>query len=86
MTLTDEQIEEIKAQDDRSAAQRELAALKAENESLREALRPFSEYMKDGMDRDFDGNPLPDDSGVGWVYLTIGDFRRAAALKENSHD
>lgn len=42
-----------------------------------EALRPFAEYMTEGMDCDYDGNLLPDSDGVGWVYLTQGDFRRA---------
>ena len=53
-----------------------LAASQAEASRMREALRPFAEYMGD-MDRDNLGNPLPDDAGVGWVYLTQGDFRRA---------
>ena len=53
-------------------------ALEAENARLREALRPFAEYMGD-MDKDSLGNPLPDGEGVGWVYLTQGDFRRARA-------
>lgn len=57
-------------------AQRALAASQAEASRMREALRPFAEYMGD-MDRDNLGNPLPDDAGVGWVYLTQGDFRRA---------
>lgn len=62
-------------------AQRALAASQAEASRLREALTPFAEYMGD-MDRDNLGNPLPDDAGVGWVYLTQGDFRRARAALE----
>jgi len=50
-------------------------------EALERALKPFAEYMGD-MDRDNLGNPLPDDAGVGWVYLTQGDFRRARAALE----
>ena len=49
----------------------------------REALRPFAEYMQNGGDLDNKGNPLPDEQGVGWVYLTMADFRKArAALGE----
>lgn len=44
---------------------------------LEEALRPFAEYMGDNLDKDNRGNPLRDNDGVGWVYLTHGDFRRA---------
>lgn len=44
-----------------------------------EALGPFASYMNDGGDLDAHGNPLPDENGVGWVYLTMGDFRRARA-------
>ena len=46
---------------------------------LHAALEPFATYMQDGGDRDHKGAPLPDDHGVGWVYLTVGDFRRASA-------
>lgn len=48
--------------------------------SLEAALVPFAKYMDGGMDRDNKGEPLPDERGVGWVYLTVGDFRRAARL------
>lgn len=49
----------------------------------RKALEPFAGYLTNGLDLDNKGNPLPDESGVGWVYLTIADFRRAAqALAE----
>lgn len=48
-------------------------------EKLRRALRPFAEYIADGGDRNYKGEPLPDTEGMGWVYLTIGDFRRARA-------
>lgn len=54
-----------------------LASQAAEIERLREALKPFADYMAEGMDRNYDGDPLPDADGVGWVYLTQGDFRRA---------
>ncbi len=51
-------------------------------EKAEAALKPFAEYMGD-MDRDNLGNPLPDDAGVGWVYLTQGDFRRARAALQS---
>lgn len=46
---------------------------------LQGALEPFANYMKDGLDHDYRGNPLPDEQTVAWVYLTHGDFRRARA-------
>lgn len=55
-------------------------------EALERALKPFAEYMGD-MDRDNLGNPLPDDAGVGWVYLKQADFRAARrALSEPDKD
>ena len=57
----------------------------AEIDRLRAALKPFAEYMRtpEGrLDEDNHGKPLADEQGVGWVYLTHGDFRRAeAAIK-----
>ncbi|MGB0903087.1 hypothetical protein [Halocynthiibacter sp.] len=61
--------------DDMPTSMRE-AVLSSEIERLREALKPFAEYME-GMGRDNKGKQLPDDQGVGWVYLTHGDFRNA---------
>jgi hypothetical protein len=52
-------------------------AAEANAARMREALKPFAEYMSVGMDLDNHGNPIPDTEGVGWVYLTHGDFRRA---------
>lgn len=43
----------------------------------------FSTKVEIDMDRDNLGNPLPDDAGVGWVYLTQGDFRRAKAALDS---
>ena len=57
------------------AAQSRIAELEA-------ALVPFARYMQTDegdMDQDNKGNPLPDDQGVGWIYLTHGDFRKARA-------
>jgi aconitase B len=62
--------------------------LRAENEQLKrradiaeqmaEALRPFADYLDEvKIDLNSKGEPLPDDQGVGWIYLTVGDFRRA---------
>ena len=51
-------------------------------QELREALEPFARYMNTDegrMDRDNKGRALPNEDGVGWVYLTHGDFRRAEA-------
>ena len=50
--------------------------------ALHEALEPFAKYMiaeDDRMDRDAIGLPMPDKQGVGWIYLTYQDFRRAEA-------
>tara|TARA_R110002012_G_C11677298_1_gene614038 strand:- start:9567 stop:9776 length:210 start_codon:yes stop_codon:yes gene_type:complete len=58
----------------------------SEIQRLREALKPFAEYMhtvEGRMDIDHQNKPLPDAQGVGWVYLTHGDFRKArTALEE----
>lgn len=55
--------------------------------ALVEALKPFADYMQNGMGLNHKGEPLPDNEGVGWVYLTVGDFRRAkAALEALSRD
>lgn len=53
--------------------------LAREAAKLVEAVKPFAEYIADGGDHDDKGEPLPDTQGVGWVYLTFGDFRRARA-------
>lgn len=60
--------------DDAAFALREAASRITELET---ALRPFAAYMGDKGDLDNLGQPLPDEQGVGWVYLTMGDFRRA---------
>ena len=49
---------------------------------LRAALQPFADYMhtdEGRLDLDHAGCELPDDLGVGWIYLNHGDFRRAQA-------
>lgn len=47
-------------------------------EQMAEALRPFADYLGEvKIDLNSKGEPLPDDQGVGWIYLTVGDFRRA---------
>ena len=51
--------------------------IEARVKALEEALKPFAEYMGDHFDKDNHGKPLPDDLGVGWIYLTHADFRRA---------
>ena len=57
-----------------------LAEAAAEIERLRAALKPFAEYLQaNPLDLNHKGQPLPDSEGVGWIYLTIGDFRRARA-------
>lgn len=69
----------------KEGAEAERDSLRAENERLREALSPFAEYMQTDegrLDRDNHGNDLPDNDGVGWVYLTHGDFRAARAALE----
>lgn len=53
---------------------------RAENARLKEALRPFGEYLDTAaFDLNHKNEPLPDEQGMGWVYLTIGDFRLARA-------
>jgi hypothetical protein len=69
----------------------DYAAAIARAEKAEAALRPFAEYMQSDngrMDRDNLGNDLPDNQGVGWVYLTHGDFRKATAAlsKGDSHE
>ena len=57
-----------------------LSSQDAEIEMLREALKPFADYCDDlnGF-LDNHNQPLPDDDGPGWVYVKVGDFRRARA-------
>lgn len=43
-----------------------------------EVLKPFGEYLASmPVDLDNEGKPVPDDQGVGWAYLTVGQFRAA---------
>jgi hypothetical protein len=56
-----------------------IEVLRKRSVQLEAALRPFANYAsKGGFGLDYHGKPLPDGEGVGWVYLTYGDFRRAA--------
>lgn len=67
---------------DREAASA-LDAAQARIKELEKALEPFAEYLNGAaFDLDDKGNPLPDEQGMGWVYLNVGYFRRArTALK-----
>jgi len=61
-----------------------IERLVAERDEAREALKPFAKYT-DELNGFLDNHnqPIPDDQGPGWVYVTIGDFRRARqALKD----
>lgn len=55
-------------------------ALEAKLAAAEKALEPFAEYCGDHFDKDFDGNPLPDEQKVGWIYLNYGHFRKARAV------
>ena len=66
------------------------AQSKARVAVLENALEPFAAYLDTAAwDLNNNGDPLPDDHGMGWVYLTIGNFREARAAltptKENDH-
>lgn len=64
----------------RCAVQDDNAHLQADLAVAREALEPFGRYLDaNPFDLDNHGNPVPDDQGCGWVYLTAGQFRRARA-------
>lgn len=66
------------------ASDSHVSELQAENEKLRGALEPFANYYGPHYpDTDDKGTPLPDEDGVGWIYLTVGDFRRARALAKD---
>ena len=55
-----------------------LVEAKAQLAEARKALEPFSRHLDEmKFDLDNNGNPLPDDQAVGWVYVTNGDFRAA---------
>ncbi len=45
---------------------------------------PWNNVMGD-TNLDNLGKPLPDDQGVGWIYLTQADFRRARTALEANH-
>ena len=60
----------------------QIAHLYPEVRALVEAAAPFAAYMtyeSRRTDLDHKGNQLPDDLGVGWIYMTHGDFRRIKA-------
>ena len=49
----------------------------------RKALDPFAKYASEnGFGLNHKSEPLPDADGVGWVYLTNGDFRAARRARE----
>lgn len=86
------QIEIFKAAFDEKVAtlEAENARLRARVAVLEKALQPFAAYLDTAAwDLNNNGDPLPDDHGMGWVYLTIGNFREARAAltpaKENDH-
>lgn len=59
----------------------------AEVEKLKAALEPFGTYFNEArFDLDNNGDPLPDEQGMGWVYLTVGDFRRARQALGGGHE
>lgn len=61
-----------------------LSEAREEIERLKQALKPFAGYFGPHYpDTDDRGVPLPDDTGVGWIYLNVGDFRRAQSALEN---
>lgn len=73
-----------------STLEAENARLRARVAVLEKALQPFAAYLDTAAwDLNNNGDPLPDDHGMGWVYLTIGNFREARAAltpaKENDH-
>lgn len=64
----------------------QIKALEAENARMREALEPFARYASEnGFGLDNNGAPLPDTDGVGWIYLTNGDFRAARRAREGGN-
>ncbi|QOD65838.1 hypothetical protein HGK82_22365 [Ochrobactrum sp. MT180101] len=71
-------IREIEA--DKAIYKESAEALEAKLAAAEKALEPFAEYCGDHFDKDFNGNPLPDEQKVGWVYLNYGHFRRARAV------
>lgn len=61
----------------------EITRLTARVAELEEGLKPFADHIDEmKFDLDNKGNELSDDQSVGWVYVTIGDVRRARALTE----
>ena len=62
-----------------------LDAAEARIKELEKALEPFAEYLNGAaFDLDDKGNPLPDEQGMGWVYLNVGGFRRARAALQGA--
>lgn len=63
----------------------EITRLRAENEALREALRPFR-HAADDVDAipGFLGESVSDSTNIAgnWVGLSVGDLRRARAAYE----
>ena len=72
---------------DKRADAEYIGKLERDCERMKAALEPFGAYMHtdDGrVDTDNKGTPLPDDQGVGWVYLNHGHFRRARAALQTA--
>lgn len=61
--------------------------LKAEAglDEARKVIEPFGGYMGDHGDLDNNGQPLPDEQGVGWIYLKQKHFRAASNWMEKNN-
>ena len=83
MDIVDAAMKEAARITDKALAEQSatITALRKRVEELEGALEPFGGYLDTAAyDLDNKGNPLPDDHGMGWVYLSVGHFRRARAL------
>jgi len=81
------QVADLTAKDDYAR----ISTLEARLSEAVKVLEPFVRYLDEyRFDIDNNGNPLPDETGPGWTYLTAGDFRAAkaflATLGEENHD
>ena len=62
---------------------RRAEAYRTQLDEALKALEPFAQHLDEmKFDLDNNGNPLPDDQAVGWVYVTNGDFRAARRVRE----
>lgn len=88
LAARDAELEKVKAECDKwreafGEMHRQTMRAEAALAEAKKALEPFAKYASEnGFGLNHKSEPLPDADGVGWVYLTNGDFRAARRALE----